>query len=98
MLDCFSNGADQGRHLPEEVAERGSALQALSACRATLGTYRKCRLQGRHFRSGYLASGRYRPWSAPFGEAATGSAIGVPSKLGTYRKCRLQGRHFRSGY
>jgi hypothetical protein len=29
-----------------------------------------------------------------FGEAATGSAIGVPSKLGTYRKCRLQGRHF----
>ncbi|WP_459041045.1 hypothetical protein, partial [Stenotrophomonas sp. PSU-St19] len=35
MLDCFSNGADQGRHLPEEVAERGSALQALSACRAS---------------------------------------------------------------
>ncbi|WP_312591288.1 hypothetical protein, partial [Stenotrophomonas maltophilia] len=62
-----------------------------------LGTYRKCRLQGRHFRSGCLASGRCRPWSAPFGEAATGSAIGVPSKLGTYRKCRLQGRHFRSG-
>ncbi|WP_216649370.1 hypothetical protein, partial [Stenotrophomonas sp. M37] len=43
------------------------------------------------------ASGLCLPWSAPFGEAATGSAIGVPSTLGTYRKCRLQGRHFRSG-
>ncbi|WP_125429808.1 hypothetical protein [Stenotrophomonas maltophilia] len=59
-----------------------------------LGTYRKCRLQGRHFRSCCVVSGRCRPWSAPFGEAATGSAIGVPSKLGTYKNAACKGGIF----
>jgi hypothetical protein len=49
MLDCLSNGADQSWHLPEEVAERGSALQALSACRAMLGTHKNAACKGGMF-------------------------------------------------
>ncbi|WP_459003672.1 hypothetical protein, partial [Stenotrophomonas sp. PSU_St103] len=43
----LSVDADLGRRRSEKPQPG-----ALSVCRATLGTYRKCRLQGRHFRSG----------------------------------------------
>jgi len=40
------------------------------------------------------ASGRCRPWSAPFGEAANGNAVGVPSKLGTHKNAACKGGIF----